>query len=222
MVTLYVAFDVLVGMYCTRIVQLLPGLITAPFWQVPPGWMEKVPVPVPPVRVNEGAAVSVSGPAVAPVAVLLTVTVPFFVVRPPPLMFVGTVNETVAPTTLNATVLLVPPGLMVTVTVLAPSAAPTVIAQFALTVVAVELPVMLQVTPAPDTVTAVAPVKPVPDRVTGTAVPRAPEVGAIEVRAGPSNVKVTPPLVPPGVVTVTVLVAGVREAVAEIANVAVI
>jgi hypothetical protein len=184
--------------------------------------MEKVPAPVPPVRVNEGVAVSVSGPAVAPVAVLLTVTVPFFVVRPPLLMFVGTVNETVAPTTLNATVLLVPPGLVVTVTVLAPSAAPTVITQFALTVVAVEPPVMLQVTPAPDIVTAVAPVKPVPVRVTGTTVPRAPEVGAIEVSAGPSNVNVTPPLVPPGVVTVTVLVAGVREAVAEIANVAVI
>jgi hypothetical protein len=221
MVTLYAAFDVLVGMYCTRIVQLLPGLITAPFTQLPPGWMEKVPVPVPLALVNEGTAVSVSGPAVAPLAVLLTVTVPFFVVRPPPLMFVGTVNETVAPTTVNATVLLVPPGLVVTLTVLAPSAAPTVITQLALTVVEVEPLVMLQVTPVPDTVTAVAPVKPVPVRVTGTTAPRDPVVGAIEVRAGPWRVNVTPPLVPPGVVTVTVLVAGVREAFAAIAKVAV-
>jgi hypothetical protein len=223
MVTLYVAFSALVGMYCTRIVQLPPGLTTAPFTQVPPGWIEKVPAPVPLTLVNEGAAVSVSGPAVVPVAVLLTVMVPAFALVPPPFMAgVGPENKTVAPDTVNVTVLLVPLGVVVTLTVLVPSAAPAVIVKFAVTELSFTTVTPLTVTPAPDTVTAVAPVKPVPVRVTGTTVPRAPEVGAIEVRAGPSNVNVTPPLVPPGVVTETVLVAGVREAFAAIVKVAVI
>ena len=56
-VTLYVAFSALVGAYCTVMVQLEPGLTTAPFTQVPPV-IEKVPVPVPLTLVNVGAAVS--------------------------------------------------------------------------------------------------------------------------------------------------------------------
>jgi hypothetical protein len=125
-------------------------------------------------------------------------------------------------TTVNVSVLLVPPG-AVTVTVLGVSPAVAVIVKFAVTVASFTTVTPLTVTPAPDTVTAVAPVKPVPVRVTGTTVPRAPVVGAIEVRDGPSSVNVTPPpLVPPGVVTVTVLVAGVRDAFAAIVKVAVI
>ena len=66
--------------------------------------------------------------------------------------------------------MLVPPG-VVTVTVLDVARASLAITQDALTVVAVGVPVMVQVTPAPDTVTAVAPVRLVPVRVTETVVP---------------------------------------------------
>lgn len=67
-----------------------------------------------------------------------------------------------------------------------------------------------------------AAVKPVPVRVTGTAVPRRPKAGAIEARVGVpglTTVKPTGLLTPPGVVTVTFL--AVRAAVAEMVKVAV-
>jgi hypothetical protein len=64
----------------------------------------------------------------------------------------------------NVTVLLGPPG-VVTLTVWAPSVAVDVIVQFAVTVVAIGVPVIAQVTPLADTVTAVAPVRLVPVRV---------------------------------------------------------
>src|ERR1700675_1136380 len=79
---------------------------------------------------------------------------------------------------------------------------------------------LLTVTPVPDTVTAVVPVRLVPVRVTGTAVPLAPDVGEIEVSTGPTTVNVTGPLTPPAVVTVTVL--PVIAAVFAMVNVAVI
>jgi hypothetical protein len=66
--------------------------------------------------------------------------------------------------TVNVWVLLVPPG-VVTLTVWAPSVAVDVIVQFAVTVVAIGVPVIAQVTPLADTVTAVAPVRLVPVRV---------------------------------------------------------
>jgi hypothetical protein len=87
-----------------------------------------------------------------------------------------------AAVTVNVTALLPPPD-VVTVTFLPVVAAPAVTVQVALTVVAVEL-IPPQVTPAPDTVTAVAPVKLVPTKVTATVVLRAPEAGAIEVNVG--------------------------------------
>jgi hypothetical protein len=95
--------------------------------------------------------------------------------------------------TVNVTVLLVPPG-VVTLTFRGPSAALDAIVQFALTEVAVGVPVIAQVMPVPDTFTAVAPVRLVPARVTGTflkvTTPKGPgaggvaEVGAIEVSVG--------------------------------------
>jgi hypothetical protein len=105
--------------------------------------------------------------------------------------------------TVNVTVLLVPTG-VVTLTVWAPVVALAAIVQVALTEVAVGVPVIVQVTPLADTFTAVAPVRLVPVRVTAGAVPCVPDVGAIEVSAGPvPTVNVTLLVVPPGVVTLT-------------------
>ena len=114
-----------------------------------------------------------------------------------------------AGTTVNVTVLLVPPGL-VTLTALAVSTAVAAIEKFALIVVAFTTVRPLTVMPPPGTVTAVAPVRLVPVRVTGSnKVPRAPDAGESEVRVGVGvgavTVNVTAPAVPPGVVTLTVL-----------------
>ena len=86
-------------------------------------------------------------------------------------------------TTVNVTVLLVPPG-VVTLTVLFPSKAVAVVVKVAVTEVPLTTTMLLTVSSVPDTLTAVAPVRFVPVRVTGTAVPWAPELGAIEVSAG--------------------------------------
>lgn len=173
------------------IVQLLPGFTTRPDTQVPPV-IENVPVPV--ALVIVGAAVRVSGPEAA--AALLTVRVPFFVVRsaaPVVRAGVGPANETVAPVTVNVTGIAVVPAAVpigvVTVTFLVVSPAPRAIAQDAFTVVAVvTIPVHVMLPPM---FTAVAPARPVPLRVTGTMVPRTPLVGVIEVSVGPTTVNVT-------------------------------
>jgi hypothetical protein len=95
-----------------------------------------------------------------------------------------------------------------TLTFLAVRAAPLVMAQLALTVVAVA-DVIVQVTPPPVTVIAVAPFRLVPVSVTGTVVPCVPVAGATEASVGPSTVKVMVAF-PPGVNTVTVLAEAVR------------
>jgi hypothetical protein len=61
------------GTHWTLTVQLLPGLTATPEAHVPPVTDQ---VPLPAWSLTVGALVSVSGPAVAPVAELLTVTVP--------------------------------------------------------------------------------------------------------------------------------------------------
>src|SRR5258708_25923878 len=88
---------------------------------------------------------------------------------------------------MNVTLLEVPPGVVVTLTFLCPVAAVAVIAQFAVTVVAVGVPLMVQTTlPAiPDTFTAVVPDRLLPVRTIGTLVPRPPAVGATVVVRGP-------------------------------------
>jgi hypothetical protein len=101
----------------------------------------------------------------------------------------------------NVTVFVVPAG-VTTLTLRAVAAAAVVIVQFAVTVVAVGVPVMGQVTPVPETLTAVAPVRLVPVRVTGTVVPRTPVLGAIDVSEAPCTVKARVfVLFPAGVVT---------------------
>jgi hypothetical protein len=63
--------------------------------------------------------------------------------------------------------------------------------------------------PEPVTVIPVAPVSALPVRVTGTVLPRMPVIGAIEASVGPVTVNGTVMVVPPGVVTLTVLVESV-------------
>jgi hypothetical protein len=126
--------------------------------------------------------------------------------------------------TVNVTALLVPPA-ATTVTFLVARGALAAIVKVAVTVVAFTTDTLLTVIPLvnPDIFTAVAPVRLVPVRVTGTAVPRMPELGAIEDKVGVGGfvtVKDTALLVPPGVTTVTSL--DVRPAEDEIVKVAVI
>jgi hypothetical protein len=63
--------------------------------------------------------------------------------------------------------------------------APLVMTKFALTVVELTAETPVAVTPVPEIVTAVAPDRLVPVRVTGTVVPCVPLVGLIAVRVGP-------------------------------------
>ena len=98
------------GRYCTLIVQLPPGLTTAPDTQEPPV-IENVAALGPLTLAIVGAAVIVSGPALAPVAVLLTVMVPVFVFVLAGVVVklgLGAANPTVAPVTANDTPLVVP------------------------------------------------------------------------------------------------------------------
>src|SRR5256885_14260125 len=99
-----------------------------------------------------------------------------------PLVAAVKVNVPCGAVTVNVTVLLVPPG-VVTLTVLAPSAAVAVMVKVVVTVVGVTVKAPA-VTPVPDTVTAVAPVRFVPVKVTVPVVPRARDEGAIEVSVG--------------------------------------
>ena len=99
-----------------------------------------------------------------------------------PLVAEVKLNVPCGATTVNVTVLLVPPG-VVTLTVLAPGVAVDVIVKVVVIVVGVMVKAPT-VTPVPDTFTAVAPARFVPVRVTGTLVPRTPDVGAIEVSVG--------------------------------------
>ena len=191
------------GIYCTVIVQLLPGLTTAPDTQEPP--VIVIGCVVPPVKpfTIVGFAVSVRGP-VAPVA-LVTVIVPVFVVPLAGVVVnagVGTGIVTVAAVTVKVTLPVFPIG-VVTLTVLAVCAAPDVIVKVALIVVELTTVRAPTVTPVPDTVTVVAPVRLVPVSVTGTLLPIVPEAGAIEVNVAPTTVNVVV-AVPPGVVMVTV------------------
>ena len=94
-----------------------------------------------------------------------------------------------AATTVKVTPLLVPPG-VVMVTVLAVCVALLKIENLAVTVVAFTTVMLETVTPVPETVIAVAPVRLVPERVTGITFgvkmvePRTAEVGTIDVNVG--------------------------------------
>jgi hypothetical protein len=125
----------------------------------------------------------------------------------------GAIEAIVGPCTVNVTVPVVVPIGVVTVMVLADRVAPVVMVKVAVTVVSFTTARLPTVTPVPDTLIAVAPVRPRPVRVTGTLVPLTPVGGAMELSVGPVTVKVTVLLVPPGVVTLTVLALSVAPAV---------
>ena len=124
-----------------------------------------------------GAAVSVSGPALAPVAELLTVTVPVFAVPFAGVDVsagVGPANAAVPPVTVNASELLVPPGVVMD-RFLFPSGARREMFKVALTVV-FEITVRLVTgISAPIPLIAKAPFRFVPVNVTVTLLPRVPE-----------------------------------------------
>jgi hypothetical protein len=103
----------------------------------------------------------------------------------------------------KATFPVVPPG-VVTLTLRDVRAAVPVMVKVAVTVVEFTTVRPLTVMPVPETFTAVAPVRPAPVRVTDRLVPRTPVTGLIEDNVGAVTVKLTVPLVPPGVVTLTV------------------
>jgi hypothetical protein len=209
------------GTYCTTMVQVLLGFTTAPEKQVPPV-IENVPFPVAFVMV--GGEVSVSGPAKGPVAVLVTVTVPVFVLELAGAEFnagLGVEKATVAPSTVNGRFPVVPPS-VVMLTFLELGVAPFKMVNVAVTVVSFTTVTPLTVTPFPDIATTVVPVRLVPVRVTGTLVPRDPELGVIFVSVGAgglTTVNTTVLLVPFEVVTLTVL--ALSGALAAIMNVAV-
>lgn len=91
--------------------------------------------------------------------------------------------------TVKATVLLTPPG-AVTLTVLAVPAAPAEMVKVVVTWLSLTTVMGPTVMPPPDTVTAVAPVNPLPLRAIGIATPcpRGAEVGVIELSTGPRTV----------------------------------
>ena len=156
---------------------------------------------------------------VAPVRSLPVMATPREVLCVP---LVGVIAATVGPVTVNDPGSVAVPTGVVTLTFLVVSPAPAVIIQDALTVVAVGVPEIVQVKPPPLTLTAAAPFRLVPVRVIGTVVPRAPDVGLIDVSVGTDaevTVNCTVLVVPIGVVTLTVL--PVRAAPVPIVNVAV-
>lgn len=188
-VTVTVAFELtppdVGGTYRTAMVQLPPGFRTTLDAQVPPVMLK---VPLVPVLVIVGAAVKWNAPPAE--AELLTVIVPFFVV----LLDGEVVNAGVGPeklseacpaaaVTVNVTALLVPRGVL-TVMLWAPSAA--VAPMFSVAVTDVELAALklLTVMVEVPVFTPVAPVRFAPVMVTLTLVPRAPELGLIELSVG--------------------------------------
>lgn len=202
-----------------QVFPLPPAFRTVVDPQVPPATMEN------PVPATVGEALNANGPPVVPVAVFVTVTKPVFVVvlgvpvaqvRVPPVLLhnagEGGENVSVAPVTWKA-LGKVPdplPG-TVTVTVLAVNDALWPIAQLAVTVVEAAVPVTttpVQVMLPPFIATAFAPNRLLPLMVTGTIVPRTPDVGLMPVSVGTGavTVNVTVLVVPSGVVTLTVLV----------------
>ena len=160
-------------------------------WKVPVATLTPAPSPVSPVAPARLLPVRVTGTLMLPLAGCVAVF--------------GLIEVNVGPTTVNVTALLVPPGVL-TVMLWGPSAVEDPRLSVARTVVSFTAAKFVTlILGEPGAFTAVAPVRPVPVRVTLTLVPRKPEVGAIEVSVGPTTVNVTVPVVPIGVVTLKFL-----------------
>jgi hypothetical protein len=140
-------------------------------------------VPGPAVLVTVGFAVNVNAPAVPPLAVLVTVIVPFLMFVPPVFNAgTGAENVSVAPVTVNGTELLLPPS-AVTVTFRGPVPVGAMV-NVAVTVVSLTAFRLLTVIPEPDTLIVSTVLRWVPVRVTLTEEPLSPELGLTEVSVG--------------------------------------
>ena len=160
-----------------------------------------------------------NGPALAPIAVLLTVTVPLCAEGLPVTSDgLGAEIVSVAPSTRK--LMVGDPAGVLTVTVLSPVPALDAIVNVAVTLVSLAALKFDTLTPTPETVTEVAPVRPVPAKVTFTCVPRDAEAGLIDVSVAPRTVNGSVVLVPPGVLTLRLCVP--KVALPAITNVAVI
>jgi len=119
----------------------------------------------------------------------------------------ASVGRVLAAVTVNDVELLVPPA-VVTETLEAPSVAPAAIVSVAVALVPLTTDTLDTVIPLP-LLMVMGATKPVPVRVTGTDDPCAPLEGLMEVRVGTTaaavTLKETLPLVPPAVVTETLL-----------------
>src|ERR1700730_706653 len=180
-----------------------------------------VKIPIPVTGVIVGAVVNVSAPAFAPVALLVTVMVPFFMFRRGPLVRSGPLNDAVPPCTVKVTLLVTPlfPFGVLTLMFWPPNVVPGARLRVAVTLVALTAAKLVTVmSEEPGAVTPVAPPRLVPARVTLMLVPRVPEAGEMEVSVGLCIalciVNVTGLLlVPPDEVTLTVLIVGAALAV---------
>ena len=164
--------------------------------KVPVARVTPPPSPVNPVAPVKLAPVMVTGTASVPVAGCVAEF--------------GAIEVSVAPCTVNGTVLLAAAApATLTVTFLAVSAATVVMVNVAVAVVELVTVTPLTVTPPPGTATVVSPgMKLVPVSVTGNVVPRTPVAGLIVANVGVEGivtVKATELLMPPGAVTVTFL-----------------
>jgi hypothetical protein len=202
-----------------------PGIVTVTFLALAVAVVEMVKVALTVVAFTATKLLTVTPvpdtvTAVAPVR-LTPVMVTGTTVFSTPLL--GVIEVSDGPTTVNPTVLLVPPGVVVMLTVLAPRVAVAERVKVAVTVVVFTTVMALAVTPVPDMVIADAFDRLVPVRITPVRVwPCAPDVGEIEVSvgtAGAVTVNATVLLVPAEVVTLTVLAP--RVAVAVMVKVAV-
>jgi hypothetical protein len=130
---------------------------------------------------------------------------------------VGLIDVKVGTITVKVMELVTPPG-VVAVTFLVPAPAPAPIVNVAVTEVSLFTVIPDTVMPPPAEIAEV-PVKPTPVSVTWKVLPRTWDDGLIAESDGAKTVNVTVLLVPPGVVTLTVL--AVAPAVPDIVNVAV-
>ena len=160
-----------------------------------------------------------NGPALAPVAVLVTVTVPLCA-RALPVTSDGLGAEIVSVAPRTRKLMLGDPAGVLTVTVLSPVPAFDAMVNVAVTLVSLTALKFDTLTPPPATVTDVAPVRVVPVKVTFTCVPRDAEAGLMDVSAAPRTVNGTVVLLPPPLV-VTLTLCAPKLALLAITNVAV-
>ena len=193
------AIEVTVGVLPTVKVTVLlvpPGVVTVTFLAVSAAPLEIVKVAVIVVEFTTVTPLTVTPPPATATAVLarplvklVPVSVTATVLLRAPTLGAIEVSVGAAAFTVKVVLLLVPTG-VVTVTFLVFCAAALDIARVAAILVEFSTVKLLTVTPVPDTVTAVAPFRLVPVRITGTLLFLTPVLGALEVKVGAALVTV--------------------------------